>query len=188
MKHYIYIHKKLGTEEIFYVGKGSGNRAKTKYGRNIYWRRIVEKYNFEYEIIEYFETDTEAFEYEKLLIALLRETGEQLCNLAPGGEGGSSPEQLIQLHKQNIGSKRSAETKALLSKVLTGLEKKSGANSKRAIYKTIATNIETGEQIVMVGNKEIKAKGFTQSSVAQCLKGKRKQHKGHTFKQELRDD
>ena len=89
MKHYIYIHKKLGTEEIFYVGKGSGNRAKTKYGRNIYWKRIAEKYNFKYEIIEYFETDTEAFEYEKLLIALLKETGEQLCNLAPGGEGES---------------------------------------------------------------------------------------------------
>ena len=69
-----------------------------------------------------------------------------------------------------------------------GIPKVSGTESRRAKFKTVATHLETGEQIIMIGNKQIIEQGFKQGSIARCLSGKRKSHKGYTFKQELRDD
>lgn len=45
----------------------------------------------------------------------------------------------------------------------------------------IATNMMTGKQIVMRGVAELRARGFDQGNVANCLRGKAKSHKAHTF-------
>jgi hypothetical protein len=88
MRYYTYIHYKLdGTP--FYVGKGCGNRAYKKHGRNSYWKRIVDKYNYYVEILDYFQTETEAHNREKSLISTLKQSGFKLCNLTEGGEGTS---------------------------------------------------------------------------------------------------
>jgi nitrate reductase beta subunit len=46
----------------------------------------------------------------------------------------------------------------------------------------IATNIETGEQIYMMGVNEVKEHGFEPSCMSNCCNGIRQTHKGYTFR------
>ena len=100
MKYYIYQHKRNDTGEVFYVGKGEGNRYRSKVGRTAYWLNIVNKHGYTAEIIEYFETEELAFRAEENLIAKIgrKDLGKgSLVNLSDGGEGASgairTPEQ-----------------------------------------------------------------------------------------------
>lgn len=100
MKYYIYAHYRNDTQEVFYIGKGEGNRYKSKQGRNPYWENIVQAHGYKAEILQRFETEAEAFEAEQKLIAELgrKDLGQGLLvNMSDGGEGASgavrSPEQ-----------------------------------------------------------------------------------------------
>jgi hypothetical protein len=86
--HYTYAHHKPdGT--IFYIGKGSGNRAYVTYNRTIFWKRIVEKYKgFVVSILAEWKTAEEAYQHEKVLIDAFRGMGHKLANIANGGLGG----------------------------------------------------------------------------------------------------
>jgi hypothetical protein len=97
---YVYIHKTLDTNEIFYVGVGglgdfdNFKRAKTRHKgqRNIFWLNIVKKHGFIYEIYEFNLSNTAALDLEKLLIYNYgrRNLGVgALVNLTMGGEGTS---------------------------------------------------------------------------------------------------
>lgn len=69
MDFYVYLHRKKTTMEVFYVGKGTGNRAWTRHGRSLFWKRVVEKHDFTVEIVIAGLQEWFAFEYEKDLIA-----------------------------------------------------------------------------------------------------------------------
>ena len=71
---------------MFYVGKGSGDRAWNKRGRNDWWRRIVAKHGLMVLIYRDNLSEACAFSLEKMLIA---STKGVLCNLTNGGEGPS---------------------------------------------------------------------------------------------------
>jgi SPP1 gp7 family putative phage head morphogenesis protein len=45
-KYYVYLHKRKSDGSIFYVGKGSGPRAKVKSGRSKHWFNTVEKHGY----------------------------------------------------------------------------------------------------------------------------------------------
>lgn len=67
MKHfYIYFHRRLDNNRVFYIGKGSSrsNRAYTKYGRSLEWNSIVNSYGYEVEIIHDNLSNAQAFELE----------------------------------------------------------------------------------------------------------------------------
>lgn len=100
MKFYIYAHYRNDTGEVFYVGKGEGNRHKSKQGRNPYWENIVKAHGYKVEILQYFDTEEAAFQAEQDLIAELgrKDLGQGLLvNMSDGGEGASgavrTPEQ-----------------------------------------------------------------------------------------------
>jgi hypothetical protein len=57
----------------------------------------------------------------------------------------------------------------------------SGSLNGRYKGPTIATNIETGDQIVLHGAKQMAEYGFSQSAVSMCINGDRKSHRGYTF-------
>jgi hypothetical protein len=90
-KYYVYCHKNPITQEIFYVGKGSGCRAYVTQSRGKYWKNYVSKYGIPvvellYENLE----EEEAFTLEKQLIQALgrRDLGTGiLVNSTDGGEG-----------------------------------------------------------------------------------------------------
>lgn len=100
MKFYLYAHYRNDTGEVFYIGKGVGNRYKSKQGRNPYWENIVKAHGYKVEILQYFATEEDAFRAEQSLIADLgrKDLGKGLLvNMSDGGEGASgavrTPEQ-----------------------------------------------------------------------------------------------
>lgn len=141
-KYYVYIHLKKGTDEVFYVGKGTRSRCSTHDGRNPFWHNVVNKYGFDYQKIEENLYEEQAFELEKFWIAQFKAWNFKLTNLTEGGEGNGNPG-----NKSQSGIKQSAETIAKRSAKLRGQKKKTlgikqqGANNNNAkkIY-----NVETG--------------------------------------------
>jgi hypothetical protein len=68
-KCYVYGHYTKDTDELFYIGKGTGNRAWKKSGRSKYWNNKVNKDGLVVKILEENLTDEQAYEREKQLIA-----------------------------------------------------------------------------------------------------------------------
>ena len=63
-KYYVYIWKIAETGEVFYVGKGSGNRAYSMKDRNPRFKNIRKKHNCICEIVKRFEMEKDAYDYE----------------------------------------------------------------------------------------------------------------------------
>lgn len=178
---------------LFYIGKGHGLRAYSSKGRNIYWKRIVAKYGKpEIKILAEWVTEQEAFEHEITLIKQYRKQGLKLCNMTAGGEGsfGLTPwnkgipwsdeikrkQGLANLNnKYWVGRKHSDETK----------QKQRLAKVK---YKFIGVNIDTKEEIILIGKTAIKNAGFCTTHVYKCANTMAGIHKRHTWHKELLAD
>lgn len=80
---YVYVHRTADTGRIFYVGKGTKNRAWTKGSRNPHWRNIVNKHGYKVEIVFSLLTEDQAFSLEEEII---QQYGlDQLSNQTLGG-------------------------------------------------------------------------------------------------------
>lgn len=80
--------------EVFYIGIGTLKRAYSDKGRNKFWRRTVDKYGYEVQILKSNLTWEEATELEIALISFYgrRDLGlGNLVNLTDGGEGVINP-------------------------------------------------------------------------------------------------
>src|SRR5690242_16322389 len=91
--YYIYRHRRLDNNKIFYVGLGSNEnfkRAFEKRNRNKYWKNITAKVKYTVEIIAKNLSYSKACELEIFLIKLygrkIMNTGI-LCNITEGREG-----------------------------------------------------------------------------------------------------
>ena len=179
-KFYTYAHYKPNGG-VFYIGKGNGKRAHSFSGRNVHWKRIVKKYGKpNIEILANWDTEQEAFEHEKILIACFRDLGFCLANVTSGGDGifgfNHSVDTKRKISKSHLGKKRSIEEKISISISKIG--------NKNPSFKglIIATNILTGEQQTFTGAKELHSFGFDHSAVYKCANKKLTSYKGHTFK------
>lgn len=103
-KYYIYIHRRLSDNKVFYVGKGKGNRAWVNIGRNIYWSRVAQKHGCYVDIIFSNLTDEDSYEIEHCTIQELLYFNENLTNLTEGGTGGLNPSKETRL-KQSLAKK-----------------------------------------------------------------------------------
>lgn len=86
----IYQHRRLDTNEIFYVGISNNNkRPFNKLDRNNFWKHIVAKTNYKVEILVHKCSWEDAKKLEIYFIKKykLRRDGGTLCNLTKGGEG-----------------------------------------------------------------------------------------------------
>ena len=112
---YVYLHKRLDKDEIFYVGIGKNvERAYSKHSRNKYWKNIVAKTEYEVEII------AEDLSWEdacKMEIELICKYGRNdfnqgsLCNLTNGGDGVNehSIDSINKIRAAHIGRKQSQD-------------------------------------------------------------------------------
>jgi hypothetical protein len=67
-RFYVYLHRRKDNGVVFYVGKGTGNRASVKQGKHTAWRRHARfGYSIEYALTD--ATEAEAFELEEKLIS-----------------------------------------------------------------------------------------------------------------------
>jgi hypothetical protein len=113
---YIYKHTRNDTNEVFYVGIGSGKtykRAYKKTGRNKFWQNIVNKTFYTVTIIEDKLSWEEACTKEIELIKMFgrRDLNKgSLVNLTDGGEGSKGvimPDSLKEFHRQTLNKHRS---------------------------------------------------------------------------------
>ena len=87
---YVYEHIRPDTGMVFYVGKGSRKRAYTRSGRNIYWKRIVNKVgSFSVRMVADNIDEELSFLVEQERIDQLKRLNCFLCNMSNGGEGPS---------------------------------------------------------------------------------------------------
>lgn len=85
---YTYLHRRVDTNEVFYIGKGSGKRAWRHGSRSRGWHRVVKAARgHTVKVLAQWCTEEEAFEHERLLISCFRDLGAPLCNLTCGGDG-----------------------------------------------------------------------------------------------------
>jgi hypothetical protein len=123
-RFYIYCHRKKTNGECFYIGKGTGNRYKSKKGRNNHWYNIINKYGFEAEILINNIYEEKAFELESYFCNQIGYNN--LCN--------------IRIEKGNGGHSHSEETKSKMRKPKTeehklNMKVPKGPQSKETIEK-----------------------------------------------------
>jgi hypothetical protein len=89
---YVYQHKRLDTNEVFYVGIGDGEDYKRAYntkGRTKWWKNIVSKCDYKVEILKDNLTWEQACDKEKYYIKKYGRgiDGGMLVNITEGGDG-----------------------------------------------------------------------------------------------------
>ena len=84
---YVYEWYNEDTGEIFYVGKGRGNRYKNIKNRNEYFINYYNKYKCKSRKVKEDLTEDESLEFEIELIKKYKTKGMCKCNLTEGGEG-----------------------------------------------------------------------------------------------------
>jgi len=86
---YTYIHSRASDKKVFYVGKGKLNRAWSKDGRSVYWKRVTKKHGLRVDICSSWADEQDAFSHERLLIQTFKDIGHPVINSTAGGEGAS---------------------------------------------------------------------------------------------------
>lgn len=87
-RFYVYEWYIVDTNEVFYVGKGTGDRYKRLGGRNYFFQCMYNTHNCNVRKIYEHLTENEAFEKEIETIKFYREnTNYRLTNQTDGGEG-----------------------------------------------------------------------------------------------------
>lgn len=113
-RFYIYAHLTKDTKDIFYIGKGTKRRAWESYGRNQYWKNIVNKHQgFEVSIL--IDNLNEDYAYLQEFLAI--KEFKPKANIKDGGAGGSSEVMKQEWIKREH---RKSEIYAKISRSLTG--------------------------------------------------------------------
>lgn len=84
---YVYLHRRADNGAVFYVGVGRGYRARSKRGRNEDWAAVAAACGFSVQILDAFDSVSEAGDAEREVIDLLTSMGVVLANRSAGGEG-----------------------------------------------------------------------------------------------------
>lgn len=139
--YYVYYHINKLNGDVFYVGKGKGNRAYNFNSRSEYWLKYVNKYpDFEIKIVFENLTQDEAFEIEKREIDRIGRSiykEGSLVNILPGGR--CFPEEYLNFRKEkNIRYKRSDnDSKEELMRLLNQfLERNKNENGVKLLLTT----------------------------------------------------
>lgn len=162
---YLYRHIRLDKNEPFYIGIGSDSnykRANINKGRNIFWQRIVDKTDYEVEIILDDLTWEEACKKEMEFISLYGRSNTKkgsLCNLTDGGEGQVgvifSEEQRKKLSEKYKGEKNPFYGKKHSTNIIEKL-KKLAQNRSPEVNKKIALanskNVVPEERKIRISN------------------------------------
>ena len=87
-KYYVYKWIAKDLNEIFYIGKGTGNRCNQIACRNEIFKKYYNNHDCEVQIIEYFDNEQDAFKREAELIKYYHSLGQAKASLDDGGKGG----------------------------------------------------------------------------------------------------
>lgn len=175
---YTYAHYKPNNS-LFYIGKGQRRRAFSFTYRNKHYSNIVAKHGEpKVEILANWETEAEAFEHEKFLIACFNDLKFKLANKTTGGEGASgtvvSQETRLKMSIANSSRKRTPEECRNISLAIKGKPRENARKPKSAEHKMRIS-------IAMRGRKRPEFSAEWRANMSVALKkrhAERKQLKG----------
>jgi hypothetical protein len=185
-------HTDYNTQGYIGVSKHVEKRFKEhRYQSNCRVTFVAEKYGW-----KNLKTTVLAKDLDKeavlLLEEMLRPSEFMGWNLAIGGSitGGTtgplSEKHKAKISKSNLGKIRTEEHKENYKLSKQGdknpMTDKFGTSCCNFKYILEATNIKTGDVTLLYGGKHMRELGFDDKKVYTCANGKRKSHKGHTFK------
>lgn len=137
---YVYAWYDIDTNEVFYIGKGCGDRYKKITGRNKLFLDYIASHNVDVQILKDGLEEAEAFYYEKMFVDDYKTQGQCSCNLAEAGKGGCHfvwTEEFKEYWSENNPMKseeqrkRMSENNPMYNK---DIAMKNGAAHKRAIF------------------------------------------------------
>lgn len=191
----MYVHRRASDGSVFYIGKGQDNRHKSKSGRSNHWRKIVEKNGVIIEIIQRFNYEEDAYNFEISLISLMRDYDAKICNVSKGGDGGLSGIKLSDTHKEKLrmaklGKKQMpdhARKSATAKKgkpqprsavdYVIGLKKKKVINSSGEIF-------ESASEAARVFSGRL-GSFCSQGNISSCCRGDRNNAYGETWSYDI---
>lgn len=155
LDYYVYYHINPLTKDIFYVGKGTKNRAYTLSSRGKHWINYVNKYGIpEVEIVQSNLSEEQALELEKQLIKELGRKDLKEGNLINSTDGGEGTSGLVHsdITKQKIAKSR--QNKPANNKGKTWKQKIDKTGIKRGKYKQRIDKGKTFDSNVKENMKE----------------------------------
>ena len=193
----VYLHYTKDTDELFYVGKGKGNRAYSSLGRNSFWKNIVNKHG--YYVVKYFDflNEEDAFLEE----ARIMEKYRPRANVGAPFLGGSGCQQQTKEvnEKRRIACAKywTDEKKAKRSQEYSGINnffygKKHSKETKSLLkqyrYSPIeCSNHKQNISFVVSGTREAELKTSVRRKIVDdILKNKKSSYKDWTFKRILK--
>jgi len=180
--HYVYIHRRLSDNIIFYVGKGSHGRNKRhswRHGRSTHWQKIADEHGFYSKIIKDNLSQSDALQLEETIIN--RIGVDKLANQAyyNNSQAGHrhTEETRVKMSVSRpkdfspmTGKQHTAETKAKISATKTGV--KMGPYSKERAGKT-ASAMRAGKNSISEHQaraiRNLKKQGLTAQKIAESV-------------------
>jgi hypothetical protein len=105
LEYKVYVHRRLDTDAVFYVGHGRHARPwAIKRGRSAAWTAVYNSVGRRVEIVARYADKDSAAQHEKDLIASYRLQGAALVNIKEGG------------HDRNIGCAKSLASRVKISR------------------------------------------------------------------------
>lgn len=185
----VYRHRRLDNNSVFYIGIGNHkSRAYQTRSRNLFWKNIVSKTNYEVEIIA---DNIEYKDAKELEIFLINIYGRRdlnsgiLCNMTDGGDGNNnfSIETKNKISNSLKGIKQSEETKFKRSNSLKKVwENQDLRDLKRAQALELNRLGLIGTKGKPSKKKNIKISQEIKDKVSEGLKKYYKNNKPHNFK------
>ncbi len=126
------------TNEVIYVGKGTGRRYKVR-KHNRFFNDMINRYECDSRIVKEFSSEDDAFRYENRRIAELKSINQCVCNIYNGGTGGTvswwTDELREEYSRKNV-MKSEAQRKRMIENNPMkdiNIAKKNGAHKKRKV-------------------------------------------------------
>lgn len=83
---YVYVHIRLDTFKVFYIGKGVKARISEKSRRNKYWNSIVKKHGYVAKILKSNLSEKQAFDIELKYLLVAKKNNRAEANLIVGDQ------------------------------------------------------------------------------------------------------
>jgi group I intron endonuclease len=159
----VYQHRRLDTNEIFYIGIGKSNkRAHSKYDRSMLWNRYVNKFGYYVEILHENISWEDACNLEIFYIkkyGRINNSTGILVNLTNGGDGikgySHTNETKELLRKLKTGNKLTAEHIAIIKLSNTGRKHTQETLHKMSVSQLGEKNHMWGKNGTAVSNSKL---------------------------------